>query len=231
MKSKETVYSGVIYRSRLEAKWAIFFDVIGIKFQYEPRQFNTRDGLYLPDFFLPELSVWVEIKPGTIHGPEPEEIRKMEDVAKNSGQLGIIFRGFPKRGDQSMPCVMFFPKKQHAKFAVMLDCIIDDIDVSFFVDVAVSTVDSRMNNLFDYTPSTGVFKMFLMFGMIDRYRHNKQMQINNAAVSESTRSSKNDYFAPFRQMIVELKTAFLNRIEANDKTRAMLQAQLDRLTN
>ena len=81
MKAMETVYNGVIYRSRLETKWAIFFDVVGIKFQYEPRQFDTRDGLYLPDFYLPDFSVWVEIKPATIHGPEPEEIRKMEDVS------------------------------------------------------------------------------------------------------------------------------------------------------
>ena len=71
--------------------------------------------------------------------------------------------------------------------------------------------------------------MFLMSGMIDRYRHNKHMQINNAAASGSTHSSSGGYFAPFRQMVFDLKTAFFNRIEDNDKTRAMLQAQLDRM--
>ena len=33
MKSIETTYSGFIFRSRLEARWAVFFDALAIEWQ------------------------------------------------------------------------------------------------------------------------------------------------------------------------------------------------------
>ena len=67
IKPIETVYNGYRFRSRLEARWAVFFDTAGIKYQYEQEGFEYRlaDGeecRYLPDFFLPELGVYVEVK-------------------------------------------------------------------------------------------------------------------------------------------------------------------------
>lgn len=35
-KAVETVYKGYLFRSRLEARWTIFFDSLGIKWEYEP---------------------------------------------------------------------------------------------------------------------------------------------------------------------------------------------------
>lgn len=43
IKAKETEYNGYRFRSRLEARWAVFFDVLGIKYEYEP------EGLVLSD--------------------------------------------------------------------------------------------------------------------------------------------------------------------------------------
>lgn len=57
-----TLYQGVQYRSRLEAKWAAFFDLLGWHHQYEP--FDL-DG-WIPDFLLPDAvarPLLVEIKP------------------------------------------------------------------------------------------------------------------------------------------------------------------------
>ena len=55
MKSINTYYNGNYYRSRLEARWAYFFDSIGVKYLYEPEGFKSKDGeCYLPDFYLPE---------------------------------------------------------------------------------------------------------------------------------------------------------------------------------
>ncbi len=60
----ETEYNGYIFRSRLEARWAIFFDALGIEYQYESEGYKGIDDLYyLPDFYLPEENVYVEVKP------------------------------------------------------------------------------------------------------------------------------------------------------------------------
>ena len=59
----ESRYAGCRFRSRLEARWAVFFDEMGIPWQYEPEGFTFSDGRnYLPDFLLPECATWVEVK-------------------------------------------------------------------------------------------------------------------------------------------------------------------------
>ena len=44
MKPIETIYNGYRFRSRLEARWAVFFDACRIKYQYEPEGFELDDG-------------------------------------------------------------------------------------------------------------------------------------------------------------------------------------------
>lgn len=64
IKPIETRYLGYRFRSRLEARWAVFFKSLGIEFEYEKEGFELgKWGRYLPDFFLPLQNVWVEIKP------------------------------------------------------------------------------------------------------------------------------------------------------------------------
>jgi hypothetical protein len=46
----ETRYKGYRFRSRLEARWAVFFDALGLKWEYEPEGFELPSGRYLPDF-------------------------------------------------------------------------------------------------------------------------------------------------------------------------------------
>jgi hypothetical protein len=63
LKPIETVWDGHRFRSRLEARWAVFFDAAGIKYEYEPEGFELPSGrYYLPDFYLPEIDWWVEVK-------------------------------------------------------------------------------------------------------------------------------------------------------------------------
>lgn len=75
MKVIETEYEGYRFRSRLEARWAVFFDACGVKWEYEPEGFDLGDGLYyLPDFLLHNVfddedkkyigsnDLWVEVK-------------------------------------------------------------------------------------------------------------------------------------------------------------------------
>ena len=65
IKPIETIYNGYRFRSRLEARWAVFFDALEIKYQYEPEGFKGWDGesYYLPDFYFPDFKVYGEVKP------------------------------------------------------------------------------------------------------------------------------------------------------------------------
>lgn len=67
IKAIETRYAGHRFRSRLEARWAVFFDAYDIPWEYEPQGFvipleNGESMPYLPDFLLPECGTWIEVK-------------------------------------------------------------------------------------------------------------------------------------------------------------------------
>jgi hypothetical protein len=81
MKAIETVYNGYRFRSRLEARWAVFFDHAGIEYEYEPEGFELDDGTrYLPDFYFPEYDWYAEVK-------APRDGAK-EDVERASRFIG-----------------------------------------------------------------------------------------------------------------------------------------------
>lgn len=87
MKAIETTYAGIRFRSRLEARWAVFFNHLGIAWQYEAQGYEcalrlfmssdptwaTRTFGYLPDFWLPELGLYAEVK-GSLTVPETEKL-------------------------------------------------------------------------------------------------------------------------------------------------------------
>lgn len=63
MKPIETQYAGHRFRSRLEARWAVFFNAAGVEWLYEPEGFTLENGTrYLPDFYLPKAGCYVEVK-------------------------------------------------------------------------------------------------------------------------------------------------------------------------
>lgn len=63
IKAIETEYDGHIFRSRLEARWAVFFNAMAIRYEYEPEGYEGLEGVkYLPDFRLPDLGVYAEVK-------------------------------------------------------------------------------------------------------------------------------------------------------------------------
>ncbi len=65
IKPIETSYGGCRFRSRLEARWAVFFDALGLRWEYEPEAYALPSGNYLPDFrlHLKGGPVWFEVKP------------------------------------------------------------------------------------------------------------------------------------------------------------------------
>lgn len=69
IKAISTRYAGCHFRSRTEARWSVFFEHIGIRWEYEPQGFTVNIGgrwgeptPYLPDFWLPTLGLWAEVK-------------------------------------------------------------------------------------------------------------------------------------------------------------------------
>lgn len=58
-----TIYRGTQFRSLLEASWAATLDSLNIVWEYEPTTFDLPSGVkYLPDFHLPEIGTWIEVK-------------------------------------------------------------------------------------------------------------------------------------------------------------------------
>jgi hypothetical protein len=91
LKPIETHYNGYRFRSRLEARWAVFMDVAGVPYEYEKEGFDLGPvGPYLPDFWLPTIECWVEIKgqPATHH-----EIQKAQALASAGGRPVVLFAG------------------------------------------------------------------------------------------------------------------------------------------
>ena len=72
MKSLETEYKGYRFRSRLEARWAVFMDAMNVPYQYEREGYDLDGLFYLPDFWLPQMKAHLEIK----GEPSPETWKK-----------------------------------------------------------------------------------------------------------------------------------------------------------
>jgi hypothetical protein len=91
IKAIETRFDGILFRSRIEARWACFFRSLGIQYEYEKERFDLgSEGVYLPDFWLPEHEVWIEIK-----GKHPtlDEIVKAQRLSRLTGNTAHIFFG------------------------------------------------------------------------------------------------------------------------------------------
>ena len=112
----ETKYKGYRFRSKLEARWAVFYDSLGLKWEYEKEGFDINGKWYLPDFLVtlpltlrmddknyytqgnavpitknkPALTeeVWIEIKGKR---PSKEEEYLLQEVCKGTNKAGFIF--------------------------------------------------------------------------------------------------------------------------------------------
>lgn len=78
IKAIETEYKGYLFRSRLEARWAVFLDALEEEWEYEKEGYELESGRYLPDFWLPRLNMWLEIKG---EKPTQKEIELCEELA------------------------------------------------------------------------------------------------------------------------------------------------------
>ena len=95
IKSIETYYKGYLCRSRTEARWMVAFDKVDIKYEYEPEGFDLgKAGKYLPDFYLPQVDMYAEVKgrPFNI-----QELKKAKALALESKKVVLLLDGPPAR--------------------------------------------------------------------------------------------------------------------------------------
>lgn len=91
MQAIPTTYAGVRFRSRLEARWAAFFDLVGWEWEYEPLDLNG----YIPDFVLAFAKpLLVEVKPlwypgASAHMDEQGKVRIFRNYDAIDPFLGI----------------------------------------------------------------------------------------------------------------------------------------------
>lgn len=107
----ETRYNSILFRSRLEARWAVFYDVLGIKYLYEPEKYQVGTERYIPDYFLPEINedgedagLFVEVK-GI--APDNMAMRKGIELCKLTKKVVVIISG--QIGEHNGMCVPIFP--------------------------------------------------------------------------------------------------------------------------
>lgn len=86
----ETEYHQTRFRSRLEARWAVYFDHSGILWDYEPQGYDLGDGIwYLPDFWLPQVGMFAEVKPVPLNEREMEKAQRLA-TASNRAVLLLV---------------------------------------------------------------------------------------------------------------------------------------------
>ncbi|GAA1022089.1 hypothetical protein Aple_064580 [Acrocarpospora pleiomorpha] len=115
----ETRYAGCHFRSRLEARWAVYFDHLGIAWEYERQGYEcsarltlgTEPIAYLPDFWLPEYGMFGEVK-GQL---DTESLTRLLDVAASlstndgggchdsGGNDIVVFGRIPEQGQDLSP--------------------------------------------------------------------------------------------------------------------------------
>jgi len=87
----ETNYKGIIFRSRLEAKWAMFFDEVGWDWTYEPIDLQG----WIPDFIIygEGRDVLIEVKPFSKEEEWNNELKIIEKAIKNTKYDCVLLLG------------------------------------------------------------------------------------------------------------------------------------------
>lgn len=121
-----TRYAGCHFRSRLEARWAVFFDCLGITWEYEPQGFEATWRLdpclhgaplrYLPDFWLPDLRTFVEVKGSLTDTEAWRFLNAAASISANrgggcgDGPIVVALGPIPRPGDPYVPAQLHLHK-------------------------------------------------------------------------------------------------------------------------
>lgn len=94
MRERRAIYhhNGYRLRSYTELMWARLLEASGLFYLYEPDLVRVDEGFYLPDFWLPNAGIYLEVK-----GKEPtaEEVQKADAVMARTGKEVFFLVGLP----------------------------------------------------------------------------------------------------------------------------------------
>lgn len=143
MKAIQTNYRGVRYRSRTEARWAVFFDKLGIEAIHEGEGYDLNGQWYLCDFWLPASKTWFEVK-----GIDPNdlEIEKARRLSEASGRLVLIAVGHPSIDDDVMNLIAVRAGHRDS-LCQFVDYGRNDVFVAIGGDTIITTIKGSESNL------------------------------------------------------------------------------------
>jgi hypothetical protein len=123
IKAIETVYNGYRFRSRLEARWAVFYDTVGIRYEYEKEGYELPSGRYLPDFYLPDQDAFAEIK--AWYSATDRDRSVALELSDATHKPVYIFEGncwWPHDDTEGYICSGFHPERGVARMLFWAQC-------------------------------------------------------------------------------------------------------------
>lgn len=119
IKAHQVEYRGYLFRSKLEARWAYFFDKMGLGWEYEKKGYRMGASKlfpagcgYIPDFFFSFCVA--EVKPDD---PTAEEIAKALGVVGAEGKPFYFLIGRP--GEKNEIHVIKMNKRGSIEFGII----------------------------------------------------------------------------------------------------------------
>src|SRR4051812_41765651 len=130
----ETRWKGWRFRSRCEARWAVFFEHLPIAWEYEPEGFHVATGDdYLPDFLVAHR-FYVEVK-GDSYFDGRGEWEKWSAFAEGTRRELLVVFGTPSLEAR---CLLLSPP------VTLLPCVFDEIEDSPPVEFVHHDVFARI---------------------------------------------------------------------------------------
>lgn len=93
IKALPTTYNGVQFKSRTEARWAAYFDLMDVEWRYEDEAYLLPSGGYLPDFYLPLHDCYAEVKGDD--GFDLVAMRKVYELSNLTKRKVLLLDGPP----------------------------------------------------------------------------------------------------------------------------------------
>lgn len=123
IKAIETHYAGCRFRSRLEARWAVFLEHMHIEWQYEAQGFECGPRVslttgseawptwgYLPDFWLPEQKTFIEVKGSLTDGEWLRVIDNASSLCDRTDTRLALCGPIPEPGSEWAPTALSMRK-------------------------------------------------------------------------------------------------------------------------
>lgn len=159
----KTLYKGRRFRSHIEARWAVYFDALGLLWEYEKTEFDFGLGyVYRPDFWLQDVRMWAAVTDDRMPAAEEDLCRalvrrtgfpclKLEGVPEVRHYYAFeLFEGRIDLMDYLLTNFHGYPKSEHRFYGStgMNDAELQ-VNLDYFDDL-VPAVQSSRTARFEY---------------------------------------------------------------------------------